>query len=206
MVAASAFYFGGRIILGMDGSFHNPSKIAQSQVSGNSANPLPPANDFVILFPMPKSETQLPAYEEMIKAGMHFGRKKTVFHPNMEPYIYTLKENIHILDLLKTGAALLQAIAFLKPALAEGKLILLVGLTKQSAEPIKQTAEALGLPYVTERWLGGTMTNFKTINARVKYLEDLEKKQAADNFAGYTKKEELLKSLGIVLDSEKGGK
>lgn len=139
----------------------------------------------------------LPAYEDMIKAGMHFGRKKTVFHPNMEPFVYTVKENIHILDLIKTTDALVRAAAFLKQARADGKLILLVGLTKQSGEAVKQAAAALGLPYVTERWLGGTVTNFKTISARVKYLEGLEQTQASGGFDKYTKKEKLLKEREI---------
>lgn len=146
---------------------------------------------------MPKPELSLPAYEDMIKAGMHFGRKKTVFHPNMEPFVYTLKDNIHILDLIKTTDALIKAVNFLKTALAEGKLVLFVGLTKQSAAPVQQTAEALGMPYVVERWLGGTITNFKTIIARVKHLEQLEQGQAGGDFAKYTKKEKLLKEREI---------
>lgn len=140
----------------------------------------------------------LPAYEDMIKAGMHFGRKKTIFHPNMKPYIYTLKDNIYILDLIKTVDSLLKAIDFLKKAVAEGKMILFVGLTKQSVEATKATAEALNMPYVINRWLGGTMTNFKTIIGRVKYLEDLEKKQTEGGFEKFTKKEQILKEREIA--------
>ncbi len=140
----------------------------------------------------------LPAYEDMVKAGMHFGRKKTIFHPNMKPYVYALKDNIYILDLIKTTDSLLKAVDFLKKATAEGKMILFVGLTKQSAEAIKTTAEALGMPYVTNRWLGGTLTNFKTITSRVKYLEELEKKQAEGGFDKFTKKERVLKEKEIA--------
>jgi len=147
---------------------------------------------------MSEAAGQLPAYEDMIKAGMHFGRKKTIFHPNMEPFVYTLKENIYILDLIKTTAALVRAADFLKKAVLENKLILFVGLTKQSVEAIKTTAEALGMPYVVERWLGGTLTNFKTIISRVKYLEDLEKKQAAGDFEKYTKRERTMLERSIV--------
>ncbi len=139
----------------------------------------------------------LPAYEEMIKSGMHFGRKKTIFHPNMKPYIYTLKDDVYILDLIKTADTLTKAIDFLRKSVAEGKLILFVGLTKQSVDSIKSTAEALGLPYVVNRWLGGTMTNFKTIISRVKYLEDLEKKRAEGGFDKFTKKERILKEREI---------
>jgi small subunit ribosomal protein S2 len=158
-----------------------------------------------ILTNMPETNIQnlLPAYEDMVKSGMHFGRKKTVFHPNMKPYVYTLKDNIYILDLIKTTGSLIKAANFLKSALAEGKLILFVGLTKQSAEAVKATAEALNMPYVIERWLGGTATNFKTIMARVKYLEDLEKKQAEDGFEKFTKKERILKEREIVAMKKK---
>lgn len=147
---------------------------------------------------MSNVDIQLPAYEDMIKAGMHFGRKKTVFNPNMNPYVYTLKDNIHILDLIKTSSALLGVIDFLKKSIAETKLILFVGLTKQSVESIKNTAEALNMPYVTERWLGGTLTNFKTIISRVKYLEDLEAKQASGGFDKFTKKERSMKDKEIA--------
>lgn len=139
----------------------------------------------------------IPAYEDMIKAGMHFGRKKTIFHPNMRPFIYTAKDNIYLLDLIKTAAALETSLDYMKKAIAEGKLILFVGITKPSAEPVKATAEALNMPYVVERWLGGTLTNFKVITARVKYLEALEKEQATGGFEKYTKKERLLKEREI---------
>lgn len=147
---------------------------------------------------MSETEIQLPAYEEMIKAGMHFGRKKTIFHPNMEPFIYTLKDNIYILDLIKTTDCLKKAAEFIKESFSNGKLILFVGLTKQSAEAVKNTAEALGMPYIIERWLGGTLTNYKTIISRVKYLEDLEKKQASGDFEKYTKHERIIKEREIV--------
>jgi small subunit ribosomal protein S2 len=147
---------------------------------------------------MSKPESQMPAYEDMIKAGMHFGRKKTIFHPRMEPFVYTLKDNIYIIDLIKTTGALLKTIDFLKKLIAEGKMVLFVGQTKQSTEAIKATAEALGMPFVIDRWLGGTFTNFKTINARVKYLEDLEKKQASGDFEKYTKREKAMKEKEIA--------
>ncbi len=135
----------------------------------------------------------LPKYEDMIKAGMHFGRKKTVFHPNMKPFIFTSKENIYILDLIKTNEGINQAIEFLRKALAENKTILFVGITKQSAPVIKDLAVSLKMPYVINRWLGGTLTNFKTIMSRVKHLEQLESEQASGGFEKYTKKEQVLK-------------
>jgi small subunit ribosomal protein S2 len=147
---------------------------------------------------MSKPDIQMPAYEDMIKAGMHFGRKKTIFHPNMEPFVYTMKDNIYIIDLIKTTGALIKVVDFLKKSLADGKLVLFVGQTKQSVDAIKNTAEALNMPYVIDRWLGGTVSNFKTINARVKYMEDLEKSQASGDFEKYTKREKAMKEKEIV--------
>ena len=141
----------------------------------------------------------VPAYEDMIKAGTHFGRKKTIFHPNMKPFIYAAKENIYLLDLVKTSEALVAAVEFLKGSLAQGKMILFVGITKPSADPIIATAEALGMPYVVERWLGGTLTNFKVITSRVKHLEQLEKEQASGGFEKYTKKERILKEREMTI-------
>ncbi|HEY4506815.1 MAG TPA: 30S ribosomal protein S2 [Candidatus Paceibacterota bacterium] len=139
----------------------------------------------------------MPAYEDMVKAGMHFGRKKNVFHPNMKPFVYTLKDNIYILDLIKTTDSLIKAVDFIKKSIADGKLVLFVGTTKQSVDSVRGTAEALGMPYVVNRWLGGTLTNFKTIISRVKYLEELEKKQVSGEFEGFTKKEKILKEREI---------
>lgn len=144
------------------------------------------------------TQQHIPEYEDMIKAGMHFGRKKTIFHPNMKPFIYAAKENIYLLDLVRTSEMLVVALDFLKATLAQGKMILFVGITKPSADPIKATAEALGMPYVIERWLGGTLTNFKVITSRVRHLEQLEKEQANGDFEKYTKKERLLKEREIM--------
>ncbi len=145
----------------------------------------------------------LPAYEDMVKAGMHFGRKKTVFHPGAKPFVYTLKDNICILDLVKTREGILKAADFLKKTIADGKVVLFAGLTKQSAETVKTVAEALNMPYVVNRWLGGTLTNFKTIIGRVKHLEELEKKQAEGDFEKYTKKEKILKEREIAALKQK---
>lgn len=137
-------------------------------------------------------EIQLPQYEDMVKAGMHFGRKKSIFHPRMKDFVYTLKENIYIIDLIKTSEALSKAIDFLKKEKEADRVILFVGTTKQSAEVVKATAEVLRMPYVINRWLGGTLTNFKTITARFKHLDDLESKRDSGAFEKYTKKEKLL--------------
>ncbi len=136
-------------------------------------------------------ETDLIPYEKMLEAGTHFGRKRTVFSPAMGQYVYSVRDGICIIDLLKTQEALHGAISFLNDALAAGNLILWVAPTKQSQEAIRALADATGMPYVTERWLGGTLTNFKIISGRVKHLVQLEEDRAAGRWEKYTKKEQL---------------
>ena len=131
-------------------------------------------------------------YEDMLKAGMHFGRKKTVFNPKMKKYVFTVKEGICIIDLLKTQAELSAVAEYLKGALAGTVLVLFVGLTKQSSDSVRSLAEALGMPYVVDRWIGGTLTNFKIISARVKRLEEMEKDRDSGALDKYTKKERLM--------------
>lgn len=131
-------------------------------------------------------------YEEMLKAGMHFGRKKTVFNPKMKKYVFTVKEGICIIDLLKTQSELRALSDQLKKIMADGGLVLFVGLTKQSSDSIKELANTLNMPYVIDRWLGGTLTNFKIISGRVKKMEEMEKEQKNNELGKYTKKERLL--------------
>lgn len=132
-------------------------------------------------------------YEDMLRAGMHFGRKKTVFNPAMERYVFTVRDGICIIDLLKTQTQLNNSIEFLKktinPPTGGGGLVLFVSLTKQSSEKVKDLAESLNMPYVLDRWLGGTLTNFRVINDRIKRLEEMEQAQKSGELDKYTKKE-----------------
>ena len=139
------------------------------------------------------TEADIPSYEDMVKSGMHFGRKKSVFNPKMKPFVYTARDNIYLIDLVKTRESLGSAMEFLKKSLDEGKLILFVGLSAQSADLVKDLAESLNMPYVISRWLGGTLTNFKTIISRVNLLESMEKEMSLGGFEKYTKKERLMK-------------
>ena len=132
------------------------------------------------------------AYEEMLKAGMHFGRKKTVFHPAMNRYVFTVRDGICIIDLIKTQAQLRNTVEALRKITKDNGLILFVALTKQSVESTKELAEALNMPYVLDRWLGGTLTNFKVLHGRVKKLEEMENQQKTGGLDKYTKKERLL--------------
>lgn len=144
------------------------------------------------------TETNIPSYEDMVKVGMHFGRKKSVLNPKMKPYIYMARDNIYLIDLIKTRENLAIAMEFLKKSLSDSKLILFVGLSAQSADLVKDLAESLNMPYVINRWLGGTLTNFKTIISRVNYLEALEKEMALGGFEKYTKKERIMKEKEIA--------
>ena len=137
------------------------------------------------------NSAQIP-YEDMLRAGMHFGRKRTVFNPAMERYVFTVRDGICIIDLLKTQVQLNNSIEFLKKTLENDGLILFVSLTKQSSEKTKELAESLNMPYVLDRWLGGTLTNFKIINDRVKKLEEMEQAQKTGELDKYTKKERTM--------------
>jgi small subunit ribosomal protein S2 len=141
---------------------------------------------------MQSQDAILIPYDDMLKAGMHFGRKRTVFSPRMNSCVFTVRDGICIIDLLKTQERLGEAIAFLKQALSVNGLLLFVAPTKQSQESVRALADAVNMPYVTERWIGGTLTNFKAINGRVKRLVDMEQARATGGWEKYTKKERVV--------------
>lgn len=128
----------------------------------------------------------------MLKAGVHFGHKKSKRHPKMEQYIYTMRNGINILDLSKTMVKLNEAIAYAKEISSKGGTILFVGTKKQSKKIIKDAAKKCEMPYVTERWLGGTFTNFLKISASINRLEKMiEQKESGELEKKYNKKERL---------------
>ena len=108
----------------------------------------------------------------LFEAGVHFGHKTSRWHPKMAPYIHSKRQGSHIIDLTKTVEALDKALPFLKKVAATGKPILFVGTKKQAKAIAKAAAEQTGMPYVTERWIGGMLTNVATTNAQVKKLKD----------------------------------
>lgn len=122
---------------------------------------------------------------------MHFGRKRTVFAPAMGKYVHAVRDGICIIDLIKTQEELQGAIDALNETIAAGGTILWVAPTKQSQDGILALAEATGMPWVIDRWLGGTLTNFKNLNGRVKHLIQLEEDKALGRWDKYTKKEQL---------------
>ncbi|MDP3956558.1 MAG: 30S ribosomal protein S2, partial [bacterium] len=129
---------------------------------------------------------------EMLKAGVHFGHKTSLWNPKMAPYIYTSRNNIHILDLEKTKAKLNEALNFARDTASKGGSILFVGTKRQAKEEVRKAAEACGMPYVVTRWLGGTFTNFRTIQRTIKKMEKLEKMTESGEIKKYTKKEQLM--------------
>jgi small subunit ribosomal protein S2 len=129
---------------------------------------------------------------EMLKAGVHFGHKKSLWNPKMSQYIFATRNNIHILDLEKTRQKLTEALNFAKETAARGGVVLFVGTKKQAKDETRKAAEACGMPYVVTRWLGGTFTNFRTIQRTVKKMERYEKMIADGEIKKYTKKERLM--------------
>lgn len=125
---------------------------------------------------MPKKENQEDLLLKMLKAGVHFGHQRSKWQPKMSPYVYTIRHNVHIIDLEKTAEKLQEAQEFLQDILKKGKKILFVGTKKQAKELIKKTAQEINMPYVNERWLGGTFTNFKTIAQLLEKFQELEEK------------------------------
>ncbi|HET7059755.1 MAG TPA: 30S ribosomal protein S2 [Candidatus Saccharimonadales bacterium] len=117
--------------------------------------------------------------KKLLESGAHFGHKTERWHPKMAPYIHSKRGGAHIIDLTKTVTALDEALAFLEKTAADGKQILLVGTKRQAQDIIKKAAEETGMPFVTERWLGGMLTNWNTIGGRVKHLQDLENRMAS---------------------------
>lgn len=127
--------------------------------------------------------------EEMAKAGLHFGHRTSKLHPQMNPYIYGVRKTVHIIDLEKTKEKFEQALVFIKELAELEKILLLVGTKPEHKDLVEELAKECNLPYVTERWLGGSLTNFKIMKQRIKYLKELEEKKQSPDFDRYTKKE-----------------
>lgn len=122
---------------------------------------------------------------------MHFGHRTSKWHPKMKPFIFTERNGVHIIDLLQSRVMLENALQFMKKFAQENKTILFVGTKMQVKRPLKQMAEEIGMPYVSEKWMGGTMTNFPVIKKMIKKYQDLLKDQQTGKLGKYTKKEQL---------------
>ena len=129
--------------------------------------------------------------KQLLEAGAHFGHKTSRWHPKMAPYIHSKRGGSHIIDLTKTVEALDPALGFLSKTASEGKQILFVATKRQAQDIVRQAAEEVNMPYVTERWLGGMLTNWPTIGGRVKHLKDLEAKMENGQLAAKYNKLEI---------------
>lgn len=126
--------------------------------------------------------------QDLVAAGVHFGHRASRWNPKMRPYIYARRNLIHIIDVRETIRGLLRSRKYLAEVAANGSLILFVGTKKQAAEAIQNEAQRCGMPFVSERWLGGTLTNFRTIRSRLGRLEELESVIAGEELSTYSKK------------------
>ena len=129
--------------------------------------------------------------KQLLEAGVHFGHQTRRWNPKMRRFIFTERNGIHIIDLQQTVTRLDNAINFVRDTVASGGEVLFVGTKKQARETVELEATRAALPYVNNRWLGGTLTNWRTIQNRIKYLHDLEGKVARGEFSRLTKKEQL---------------
>ena len=148
-------------------------------------------------------------FEQMLQAGVHFGHLKRKWNPHMAPYIFTEKKGIHIIDLHKTGVKLDEAAAAMKQIAKSGKKILFVATKKQAKEIVAERVKAVGMPYVTERWSGGMLTNFATIRKAVRKMSQIDKMEQDGTLNTMSKRERLQvsrqrakleKNLGSITD------
>jgi small subunit ribosomal protein S2 len=130
-------------------------------------------------------------FEELLDAGVHFGHLKRKWNPNMAPYIFMERNGIHIIDLYKTAAKIEEAASAMKQIARSGKKILFVATKKQAKEIVAEKVKRVGMPYVTERWPGGMLTNFATIRKAVRKMVSIDKMMGDNSFTNISKRERL---------------
>ncbi len=130
--------------------------------------------------------------KSLLEAGVHFGHRTGRWHPRMRQFIFTERNGIHIIDLQQTMGRLEEAYNFVRDTVADGGSILFVGTKRQAQETVAAEAQRCGMPYVNIRWLGGTLTNFRTIRSRIDYLLKLEERQSSGDLDKLPKKEALM--------------
>lgn len=142
-----------------------------------------------------KKETfkiELPELKQLLEAGAHFGHAVKRWNPKMAPYIYKERNGIHIFDLFKTVEELRKAVQFLAEAVSKGKTVVMLGTKGQAVAVIKEEAERLRVPYVVNRWVGGTLTNWEQIKSRIDLLREMREKEEKGEYSKYTKKEQVV--------------
>ncbi len=144
--------------------------------------------------------------KELLEAGVHFGHQTRRWNPAMKPFIFDARNGIHIIDLSQTLRQLEAACSFLRRTAAEGGQVLFVGTKKQVQDLVKESAVACGQPYVTQRWLGGTLTNMKTLRRSLARLKEIEKMEADGSILNYVKQEQsvLRRELARLLKNLEG--
>ncbi len=130
--------------------------------------------------------------DDLLNAGAHFGHQSKRWNPKMEDFLYGEDSGVHVFDLTKTKPMLEEALEFLTKTVSEGKTVLFLGTKKQIKEKVKEVAEAVGMPYVNERWLGGTFSNFEQMKRSLKKMEEMKENMATGGYNKHTKKERLL--------------
>ena len=144
--------------------------------------------------------------KELLETGVHFGHRTKRWNPKMRPFIYTERNGIHIIDLQQTITALDRAYEAVRDTVSEGGIVLFVGTKRQAQDSIAEQAQRCGMPYVNQRWLGGTLTNWRTIRQRIDYLLNLEEQKERGDFERLPKKEALQLEREIVkLNQRLGG-
>ncbi len=132
-----------------------------------------------------------PSIEQMLKAGMHFGHRTSKWHPKMAPFIFGKRNGVHIIDLVRSKQLLTEALDYMQKMKVEGKTILFVGTKMQVKKPLQAMAKEIGMPYISEKWMGGTLTNFLIVKKLIKKYKDLLADQKSGMLSKYTKKEQL---------------
>jgi len=138
-----------------------------------------------------RTETEEVSIKSLLAAGAHFGHQTSRWNPRMKKYIFTARNGIHIIDLEQTSALLNKAYEYVRDLVARGESIIFVGTKKQAKEAVEEEARRCGMPYVNQRWLGGMLTNFNTIQSRIDYLVRLEDRKMRGEFAFLPKKEAM---------------
>lgn len=143
---------------------------------------------------------------EMLQAGVHFGHQSRYWNPKMAPFIFGARNKIHIINLEKTVPAFNESLAFVERLAASKNKILFVGTKRAASKIIKEEAQRCNMPFVSHRWLGGMLTNYKTIRASIRRYRDLETQEANGTFEKLTKKEALMRArMKIKLENSIGG-
>ncbi len=149
---------------------------------------------------------KIPQLADMLQAGMHFGHQTSKWHPKMRKFIFGSRQGIHIINLEETQKSMEEAFGFARKTAARGGVVLFVGTKKQAAPLVEMSAKACGMPYVNERWLGGTLTNFASIATQIRKYKDLKRKQEKGELGKYTKFEQLkIAELIKTLEKKIGG-